>query len=111
MNIAETYLEARNPAIGCARAYKVTLTRDLFGVFMVETRYGKIGTSGHALAYSFEEEDRARAFMETCLRRRQSAPKRIGVAYATIARFDLGQAWDGASVRSGNPKPTSLAAS
>ena len=35
MSIAETYLEARNPETGCARAYRVTLTRDLFGVFML----------------------------------------------------------------------------
>ena len=81
MTISEIYLEARNPARDCMRAYRLTLTRDLFGVFVVETRYGRIGTYGHALTYSFDDEVGARAFMDQCLRRRRSAPKRIGVPY------------------------------
>ncbi len=81
MTIAEIYLEARNPATRCARAYRVTLVRDLFGAFMVEARYGRIGTYGHTLTHSFDDEAEARGFMDSCLRRRQSAPKRIGVEY------------------------------
>jgi predicted DNA-binding WGR domain protein len=67
------------------RAYRITLTRDLFGAFMVETRYGRIGSYGHTLTHSFDDETAARGFMDTCLRRRQSAPKRIGVTYEPVA--------------------------
>lgn len=79
--LVNIYLEARNPANGCNRAYHITMERDLFGMFMVETRYGRIGARGHTLARSFEEESKARSFIDRCLRRRQSAPKRIGVEY------------------------------
>lgn len=81
MTMAEVYLEARNPDKGCMRAYRVTLMRDLFGAFMVEARYGRIGSYGHTLTYSFDDEEAARTFMDKCLRRRKSAPKRIGTAY------------------------------
>lgn len=81
MTLEEIYLEARNPAIGCARAYHLTLSRDLFGIYMVQTRYGRIGTYGHAITRSFNDEGQARGFMQICLKRRKSAPGRIGVEY------------------------------
>ena len=81
MTLEEIYLEARNPGKRCMRAYRLTLTLDLFGKFMVEARYGRIGTYGNVLTHSFDDETNARKFMETCLRRRKSAPRRIGIAY------------------------------
>lgn len=88
MQLAEIYLEAVNPARDCMRGYRLTLTEDLFGTFIVETRYGRIGASGHVLARSFDTEDDARQFIAQCLRRRESAPKRHGVSY--IAKWSDG---------------------
>jgi predicted DNA-binding WGR domain protein len=79
--LVNIYLEARSPANGCDRAYHITMERDLFGAFLVETRYGRIGARGHTLARSFADEAVARGFIDQCLRRRQSAPRRIGVEY------------------------------
>lgn len=79
--LSEIYLEAVNPAAGCSRAYRITVTQDLFGVYVVETRYGRIGSYGHSLSRSFVERDAARGFVDVCLRRRQSAPRRIGTEY------------------------------
>ena len=78
---AEIDLEAVNPARSCHRAYRVTLTEDLFGAFIVETRYGRIGAKGHALSQSFLTESDARHFMQSCLKRRKSAPRRLGTGY------------------------------
>lgn len=83
MLLDEIYLEAVNPERNCMRSYRLTLTRDLFGVFMVEARYGRIGTRGHGIAHSFEDEGSARDYLLECLNRRKSSPRRIGVAYGT----------------------------
>lgn len=60
------------------------MERDLFGVFLVETRYGRIGTQGRTLAKSFDDESQARDFIAKCLKKRQSAPRRIGTEYAEV---------------------------
>ena len=39
-------LEARNPARRCFRQYRVEAGTDLFGVWVVEISYGRIGTTG-----------------------------------------------------------------
>ena len=38
-------LEARNPARRCFRRYRVEAGTDLFGVWVVEISYGRIGTA------------------------------------------------------------------
>lgn len=69
-------------ARGNFRAYRIALVRDLFGTWLVEMTFGRIGTDGRTRAYPFEGEKPARAFMARCLRCRHSAPRRIGVPYA-----------------------------
>ena len=39
-------LEARNPARRCLRQYRVEAGTDLFGVWVVEISYGRIGAAG-----------------------------------------------------------------
>lgn len=85
MLLDEIYLEAVNPERNCMRSYRLTLTRDLFGVFMVEARYGRIGTKGRGIVHSFDDEGSARGYLETCLARRQSSPRRIGASYLPIS--------------------------
>jgi predicted DNA-binding WGR domain protein len=92
MHLAEIYLEAVNPARGCHRAYRLTLTEDLFGAFIVETRYGRIGAVGHALSRSFITEPDAREFMQSCMKRRQSAPRRLGTGYLMRACIGVEEA-------------------
>jgi hypothetical protein len=44
-------LEARNPARHCLRQYRVEAGADLFGVWVVEISYGRIGTAGRSRSY------------------------------------------------------------
>ena len=74
-------LEARSPAHRCFRAYEVAAGVDLFGAWLVEMTYGRIGTSGRTTTRSFPIAEAAQAQVTACLRKRASAPRRIGVAY------------------------------
>jgi predicted DNA-binding WGR domain protein len=74
-------LEARSPAHHCHRAYEIAVSADLFGAWVVEMSYGRIGTLGRVKARSFSTADAAAAEVKACLRKRASAPRRIGVAY------------------------------
>ncbi len=39
-------LEARAPALRCHRAYEITVGQDLFGIWVAEMTYGRIGAVG-----------------------------------------------------------------
>jgi predicted DNA-binding WGR domain protein len=71
----------RSPAHRRHRAYEIAVSADLFGVWLVEMSYGRIGTFGRLKARSFSTADAAAAEVKACLCKRASAPRRIGVAY------------------------------
>jgi len=73
--------EARNPARHCLRQYGVEAGTDLFGVWVVEISYGRIGTAGRSRSYVVRDEGEARHLARSILKRRASAPRRIRVAY------------------------------
>jgi len=85
-------LEARAPARRCHRAYEIVGGQDLFGVWLVETRYGRIGSLGQSKTRSFGCIDEAVALVEACLRKRATALRRIGVAYR-LRRAVCGPDW------------------
>ncbi len=74
-------LHARNPARNIHRAWYAEAAPDLFGTWLVQTRHGRNGTEGRRLARSFPTEQAARAYLAHLLRRRASAPQRLGVPY------------------------------
>ena len=74
-------LEARHPARRRSRQYRVEAGTDLFGVWVVEIAYGRIGTAGRSQSYVVRDEEEARHLVRGILKRRASAPRRIGVAY------------------------------
>lgn len=74
-------LAARDPARNIHRAWSIAAGPDLFGVWLVETSYGRIGCPGRLVARSVAGEAEARAFVVQALRRRATAPRRLGVAY------------------------------
>jgi predicted DNA-binding WGR domain protein len=74
-------LDARSPAHRCHRAYEIAVSTDLFGAWLVEMTYGRIGTFGRVKSRSFSTAEAAAAEVKACLRKRASAPRRIGVAY------------------------------
>jgi hypothetical protein len=93
-------LEARNPARRCFRQYRVEAGTDLFGALVVEISYGRIGTAGRSRSYVVRDEEQARHLAQSILKRRASAPRRIGVAYRIRELIDP-EGWAG--VLCGNP--------
>jgi len=87
-------LEARNPARRCLRQYRVEAGTDLFGIWMVEIGYGRIGTAGRSRSYVVRDEDEARHLAQSILKRRATAPRRIGVAYRIRELIDP-EGWAG----------------
>ncbi|WP_020565893.1 WGR domain-containing protein [Methylosarcina fibrata] len=75
------YLEARDPARNIHRAYSIAYGQDLFGNWIVETTYGRIGGKGRILVTIVNNEDEAIKHVQKTLKRRESAPKRLGTAY------------------------------
>lgn len=74
-------LTARDPARNIYRAWSITAAPDLFGVWLIETGYGRIGCPGRVVARSVPSEADARAHVARALRRRATAPRRLGVRY------------------------------
>ena len=99
-------LEARNPARRCSRQYRVEAGTDLFGVWVVEIGYGRIGTAGRSRSYVVRDEEEARHLAQSILKRRATAPRRIGVAYRVRELIDPeGWAWSYEAMLTSTPSP------
>jgi hypothetical protein len=84
-------LQARCNTKNIARSYEITVTKDLFGRWIVALAWERIGGAGSRLSVSFESEPAARQFIDRTLSRRASAPRRIGVEYQLV-RWPKGSA-------------------
>jgi predicted DNA-binding WGR domain protein len=84
--MAETNIElqACDPAANRRRAWRLQAGRDLFGAWTTEVQFGRIGSTGRTLRRAFATKSELDAFMRARLRRRASAPSRIGVAYRSV---------------------------
>ena len=84
--LAETSigLEARNPLANRMRRWSVEIGQDLLGMWLVDVQFGRIGSKGSRLRHAFADESAARAYVGQALRRRATAPGRIGVAYRCV---------------------------
>src|SRR5271165_7079024 len=89
-------LEARNPARRCSRQYHVEVGTDLFGSWVVEITYGRIGTAGRSRCYVVRDEEEARHLARSILKRRVTAPRQIGAAYRIRELIDP-KGWAGVS--------------
>jgi len=83
------YLEARDPARNIQRAYSIAYGQDVFGNWVVETTYGRIGGKGRTIVTVVNDEDETIRYVQKALKRRESAPKRIGVGYEVREAFDV----------------------
>lgn len=81
MNSFTALLEAKDPALGRFRSYRIDAGIDMLGAWLVEVTYGRIGTRGRCLRYAVNDEAEARNLVHRTLRRRGTAKKRIGVSY------------------------------
>ncbi|NNM78610.1 WGR domain-containing protein [Sphingomonas sp. ID1715] len=74
-------LFAIDAARNIRRRYRISVDRDLFGGWVVETAWGRIGAAGACARHLFEDQAAAARFVHRTLARRASSPRRIGVAY------------------------------
>jgi hypothetical protein len=84
--MAEMLIELRacDPAANRFRAWRLEAGRDLFGAWSTEVQFGRIGRHGRTLRQAFAAEPELHAFVRARLRRRATAPARIGVAYRCV---------------------------
>ena len=79
------WLEAVDRERNIARRYTIALTGDLFGSFIIEYGWGRIGTRGQTVRLSCSDYKAATDFIDRLLRKRAGAPRRIGVPYQEVA--------------------------
>ena len=78
-------LQACDPAANRRRAWRLEAGRDLLGAWTTEVQFGRIGCVGRSIRRTFAAETEVRAFVQARLRRRATAPRRIGVAYRCVS--------------------------
>ena len=74
-------LVAMDTARNIRRRYRIDMTVDLFGMFIVDLRWGRIGAHGQGKRLSFPDRAAAELHIAATLRRRANAESRIGVPY------------------------------
>jgi hypothetical protein len=74
-------LEARDPSLGRMSSYHLKAGTDLFGTWLVDVVYGRIGARGRRIRHVAQNKDVARKLVRRRLRRRATARKRISVSY------------------------------
>jgi hypothetical protein len=80
-NLLTIALEAHHNDLNHHRLYEITIGRDLLDDWTVSIRYGRVGGGCHSQRFTDKDQDKLRAIIRERLRRRRSAPKRIGCAY------------------------------
>jgi len=80
-NLLTVAFEAHESELNHHRRYAITIGRDLFDDWTVSIRYGRAGTTGRESRFSGSQVDELRAVVRVRLRRRLSAPRRIGCPY------------------------------
>ena len=78
------HLEAREPARNCFRHWQLDARIDLFGRYLVQITYGRIGSQGRTITRSFTEAGDASRYIRNAIARRRSSPRRIGVPYRVL---------------------------
>jgi predicted DNA-binding WGR domain protein len=95
-NLLSLTLEAHNAGENHHRHYAVMVGRDLFNDWTVSIRHGRTGQAGRETRYAASQEEAMRAIIRDRLRRRLSAPKRIGCPYR-LATFSVAPGFDAAA--------------
>ena len=84
-------MKAVDHAKNVERDWEAIVAPDLFGVFVVETKFGRIGKRGRTCTKTFDTHENALRYYRSLISRRKSANKRIGVAYKIISQTAMTQ--------------------
>lgn len=85
INLLTVAFEAHNPEKNHHRRYEVTVGRDLLNDWTVSIHYGRAGQAGRELRYAGPNPVELQEVIRERLRRRLSAPRRIGCPYQLAA--------------------------
>jgi predicted DNA-binding WGR domain protein len=80
-NLQNVAFEAHHAEMNHHRRYEITVGRDLLDDWTVSIRYGRTGQGGRVLHYAGQDARKLQSIVKERLRRRLSAPKRIGCRY------------------------------
>jgi hypothetical protein len=80
-NLLTVALEAHSAELNHDRRYQITLGRDLLDDWTVSICYGRAGQGGQMKRFASPQAEDVRAIIRDRLRRRLTAPKRIGCPY------------------------------
>lgn len=80
-NLLNIVLEAHNPAENHHRRYEFILGRDLFNVWLLTIRFGRIGTLGQSQRFSSPNPQDLQKIIRERLKRRGGSSRRIGCSY------------------------------
>lgn len=83
-NVDRIALVASDKSRNIQRSYFIERSVDLFGFHLVEYRWGRVGAGGQARRAVFRDEAEAQSFVRQLLLRRDTAQRRIGVAYQAV---------------------------
>lgn len=75
---------AIDPIRNIRRRYAIRTDLNLFGEIEVETAWGRLGTRGQRKVARFSHVHDALAYVEQVLKRRATAPRRIGIPYRPL---------------------------
>ena len=79
-----SYLQAHDPDQNLHRFYRIEYGQDLFGQWIVEINYGRVGCKGRSIVTLYDSREEAMSYVKQSLKRRQSSPRRIGVNYESV---------------------------
>ena len=92
-NLVTLAFEAHSQEQNHHRRYEVVVGRDLLDDWTVAIRYGRIGQGLREVRYAATDAGDIRAIIRDRLRRRLSAPRRIGCPYR-LAAFSAAAGFD-----------------
>ena len=91
MIIFSILLDADYPELNIKRSYLIEAGEDIFGNWIVEINYGRIGCKGRNKIFLMECEEEAKKEVKNRLKKRERLVKKKGVGYSV--KFIYGNDW------------------
>jgi predicted DNA-binding WGR domain protein len=82
MIVFSILLDADYPEVNVRRSYHIEAGTDIFGNWIVEINYGRIGCKGRRKIFLIDCEEDAKKEVKKRLKKREGLIKRIGVRYS-----------------------------
>lgn len=95
-NFLRIAFEAHHVELNHHRRYEITVGRNLLNDWTICIRYCRIGYAGQEQRFAGVSDEESKAVVRDRLRRRLSAPKRIGCAYR-MTGLSMADGFDGAA--------------